>query len=65
MTVEQVFTIGVIAALATAAIYLGPLNWMGAFYLVRCAACHHLTFLRRIGHRSPAHCRHPIDRLHY
>jgi hypothetical protein len=44
MTVEQVFTIGVIAALATAAIYLGPLNWMGAFYLVRCAACHHLTF---------------------
>jgi hypothetical protein len=30
MTVEQVFTIGVIAVLATAAIYLGPLNWTGA-----------------------------------
>jgi hypothetical protein len=57
MTLEEVFTIGVIAVLATAAtgaIYLGLLNWIGAFYIVRCAACHHLTSRRRIGHRSPA-----------
>ena len=47
MVLEEIFTIGLIAVLATAAtaaIYLGLLNWMGAFYIVRCAACHHLTF---------------------
>ena len=58
MTIEEVFTIALIAVLATAAtaaIYLGLLNWIGAFYIVRCAACHHLTHSRlRIGHRSPA-----------
>lgn len=64
MTVEEVFTIGVIAVLATAAtaaIYVGLLNWMGAFYVVRCAECHHLTFSS--ANRSPescAHCRHPV-----
>ena len=38
MTVEEVFTIALIAVLATAAtaaIYLGLLNWIGAFYIVR------------------------------
>jgi hypothetical protein len=47
MPVEEVFTLGLIAVLATAAtaaIYLGLLNWIGAFYVVRCEACHHLTF---------------------
>ena len=64
MTVEEVFTIGVIAVLATAAtaaIYLGLLNWVGAFYVVRCAACHHLTFSS--ANRPPEsclHCRHPV-----
>ena len=64
MTLEEVFTIGVIAVLATAAtaaIYLGLLNWIGAFYVVRCAACHHLTFSS--ANRSPEscpHCRHPV-----
>jgi hypothetical protein len=64
MTVEEVFTIVVIAVLATAAtaaIYLGLLNWIGAFYVVRCAACHHLTFSS--ANRPPEsclHCRHPV-----
>jgi ribosomal protein S27E len=63
MTVEEVFTIGLIAVLATAAtaaIYLGLLNWMGAFYVVRCEACHHLTFASaNQTQASCPHCRHP------
>ena len=64
MTVYEVSTIVLIAVLgaaATAAIYLGLLNWMGAFYVVRCAACHHLAFSS--ANQSPescAHCRHPV-----
>ena len=64
MTSEEIFTIGVIAVLgtlATAAIYLGLLNWMGAFFVVRCEACHHLTFASsNHAQESCAHCRHPI-----
>jgi DNA-directed RNA polymerase subunit RPC12/RpoP len=64
MPLEEVFTIGVIAVLATAttaAIYLGLLNWMGAFYVVRCAACHHLTFSSsNRSQESCPHCRHPV-----
>jgi len=63
MPAEEVFTIAVIAVLATAAtaaIYLGLLNWIGAFYVVRCAACHHLTFSSAKGpQESCPHCRHP------
>ena len=64
MTVEEVFTIAIIAVLAiaaTAAIYVGLLNWIGAFYVVRCAACHHLTFssVNRSQESCP-HCRHPV-----
>jgi len=63
MTLEEVFTITVIAVLATAAtaaIYLGLLNWMGAFYVVRCEACRHLTFSSaNHAQESCAHCRHP------
>ena len=63
MTLEEVFTFAVIAILATAAtaaIYLGLLNWMGAFFVVRCAECHHLTFSSTKGSpESCAHCRHP------
>jgi ribosomal protein S27E len=64
MTVYFALTIVVIVALATAAtlaIYLGLLNWLGAFYVVRCGACHHLTFAG--ADQSPAscpHCRHPV-----
>jgi DNA-directed RNA polymerase subunit RPC12/RpoP len=50
----------ILALAATAAIYLGLLNWMGAFYVVRCAACHHLT--TSSAKEAPAscpHCRHP------
>ena len=64
MSAEEIFTIGVIAVLATAAtaaIYLGLLNWIGAFYVVRCAACHHLTFSSsNRSQESCAHCRHPV-----
>ena len=63
MPAEEVFTIAVIAVLATAAtaaIYLGLLNWIGAFYVVRCAACRHLTFSSANQSRqSCPHCRHP------
>ena len=31
------------SAAATAAIYLGLLNWIGGAYIVRCATCRHLT----------------------
>lgn len=64
MPAEEVFTIVVIIAVATAstaAIFLGLLNWMGAFYVVRCAACHHLTFSSSDRpQESCQHCRHPI-----
>lgn len=52
--------VSVLALAATAAIYLGLLNWMGAFYVVRCAACHHLTTSSENELRgSCPHCRHP------
>ena len=64
MTVEEALTIGlvaVLAAAATAAIYVGLLNWIGAFFVVRCAACHHLTFSSsNQSQESCAHCRHPV-----
>lgn len=63
MTVYEAATIVLVVLLATAttvAIYLGLLNWMGAFYVVRCAACHHLTFSSaNQAQRSCPHCRHP------
>lgn len=64
MTVFAVLTITVIVVLAlaaTLAIYLGLLNWIGAFYVVRCGACHHLTFSGANQPRqSCPHCRHPV-----
>jgi hypothetical protein len=62
MTVYEVLTAAVVAVLAlgaTAAIYLGLLNWAGAVFIVRCAACHHLT-LSPVNEARPAcpHCRH-------
>jgi hypothetical protein len=64
MTIEEIFTIGLIAVLATAAtaaIYIGLLNWMGAFYVVRCEECRHLTFSSANQSReSCVHCRHPM-----
>ena len=64
MPAEEIFTIvviAVLATLATAAIYLGLLNWMGAFYVVRCAGCRHLTFSSSNQLQdSCAHCRHPM-----
>ena len=64
MSVYEVLTIALIAVLAvatTAAIYLGLLNWIGAFFVVRCAACHHLTFSSaKMAQKSCPHCRHPV-----
>ena len=64
MSVYEVLTvvlIAVIATAATAAIYLGLLNWIGAFFVVRCAACHHLTFSSgKTAQKSCPHCRHPV-----
>ena len=64
MSVYEVLTIVLIAVLgtaATAAIYLGLLNWAGAFFVVRCAACHHLTFAgANEAQKSCPHCRHPV-----
>jgi hypothetical protein len=64
MLVYEGLTVVLIVALAlatTVAIYLGLLNWMGAFHVVRCATCHHLTFASaNIAQESCAHCRHPV-----
>ena len=46
MSVYEVLTVTLIVVLAAAtivAIYLGLLTWFRAAYVVRCAACHHLT----------------------
>ncbi|MCW2687994.1 MAG: hypothetical protein JWR37_2884 [Mycobacterium sp.] len=64
MTVYEVLTVFLIVALATAAtaaVYLGLLGWMGGFYGVRCASCHHVTFssANRPQDSCP-HCRHPV-----
>jgi hypothetical protein len=63
MSVYEVLTIVLIAVVgtaATAAIYLGLLNWAGAFFVVRCAACHHLAFsTAKDARQSCPHCRHP------
>jgi ribosomal protein S27E len=64
MSVYEVLTIvliAVVGAAAIAAIYLGLLNWVGAFFVVRCAGCHHLTFASaNQAQQSCAHCRHPV-----
>ncbi|MGY4711148.1 hypothetical protein ACXDF8_16560 [Mycolicibacterium sp. CBM1] len=64
MTVYEVLTIALIVVLgtvATAGIYLGLLNWIGGAYVVRCAACRHLTVSSaRSQPQSCLHCRHPV-----
>jgi hypothetical protein len=64
MSVYEVLTIALIAVLAiatVAAIYMGLLNWMGAFFVVRCDSCHHLTFASaNEAQKSCPHCRHPV-----
>lgn len=63
MTVYEAATVALVFVLAmatTAAIYLGLLNWIGAFYVVRCATCHHLTTAStKAAPASCPHCRHP------
>jgi ribosomal protein S27E len=64
MSVYEVLTVALIMVLAvatTAAIYIGLLNWIGAFFVVRCAECHHLTFSSaKTAQKSCPHCRHPV-----
>lgn len=64
MSVYEGLTVALIVVLAlaaTTAIYLGLLNWIGAAFVVRCAACHHLTFASANQPQdSCPHCRHPI-----
>lgn len=64
MSAYEVLTmvlIAIIGMATTAAIYLGLLSWAGALFVVRCAACHHLTFSTANGAReSCPHCRHPV-----
>ena len=63
MTVYAALTVALIAVLAlaaTVAIYIGLANWFGVAYVVRCAACHHLTLSSaKSPERSCPHCRHP------
>lgn len=64
MTVYEDLTIALIVVLgtaATAAIYLGLLNWIGGAFIVRCATCRHLTVSSDRGQpESCPHCRHPV-----
>jgi hypothetical protein len=63
MTVYELLTllVAVLLALgATAAIYVGLLNWAGGFFVVRCAACHHLAFSTvNTPKTSCPHCKYP------
>ncbi len=63
MTVYQmlaVLIVFLVGTLATGAIFLGLLNWIGAFHVVHCSTCHHLTG-SRVNQPQEAcpHCRHP------
>jgi hypothetical protein len=64
MTVYEVLTVALIVALAVAAtalIYLGLLGMIGQLYVVRCAACNHLTFSSAdLPQASCPYCRHPV-----
>ncbi|MEZ0051671.1 DNA-directed RNA polymerase subunit RPC12/RpoP [Mycobacterium sp. MAA66] len=63
MTVYEVLTllVAVVLALgATAAIFAGLLNWAGGFFVVRCAACHHLAFSTVNKPKTACpHCKYP------
>ncbi len=64
MTVYEVlsiFLIVVLATFTTVAIWLGLLNWLGAFHVVRCQTCRHLTVSTAKQPRTSCpHCRHPL-----
>jgi hypothetical protein len=64
MTVYEVLTllVAVVLALgATAAIFAGLINWAGGFFVVRCAACHHLAFSTVNKPKTACtHCKYPM-----
>lgn len=64
MTVYSILTVAlitVLATLTTLAIFLGLANWIGAFYVVRCRQCRHLTFSSaNRAQASCPQCRHPV-----
>ena len=63
MTIYEVLTgvVGFVLALgATAAIFAGLANWAGGFFVVRCAACHHLAFSTVNKPKTDCpHCKYP------
>lgn len=63
MTIYEVLTgvVGFVLALgATAAIFAGLANWAGGFFVVRCAACHHLAFSTMNKPQTACpHCKYP------
>ncbi|MFN8226885.1 MAG: hypothetical protein U0R18_09240 [Mycobacterium sp.] len=63
MTVYEVLVVVIavmVGAIATGAIFLGLLNWIGAFHVVHCRTCHHLTGSSvNDPPVSCPHCRHP------
>jgi hypothetical protein len=63
ITVYEDLTLAVIfllAAAATAAIYLGLAGMLGRTRWVRCAACNHWTFSPANEPRCCPYCRHPL-----
>lgn len=64
MALYEALTVTLIVVLASAttvAIYLGMMNWIGSAFVVRCAACHHLTVASANKTKeSCPHCRHPV-----
>lgn len=60
-TVLAILAIAVVGTVATVAICLGLLNWMGAFYVVHCKECRHLTG-STVNEPSAScpQCRHPV-----
>jgi hypothetical protein len=61
LEVVGLFTITVVGALAVGALFLGLANWVGAFYMVHCRRCHHLTGSNRDQPVDTCvHCRHPV-----
>ncbi len=60
-TALTVFVIVVVGTFTTVAIWLGILGWLGAFHMVRCTNCRHLTMsTAKEPRESCPQCRHPL-----
>lgn len=57
----SMFLVVLVGTLAAGAIFLGLLNWMGAFHVVHCTTCKHLTGAKENHPQDHCpHCRHPV-----